>query len=83
MQFSYRLDQVEDHFVAECVEVDAAGEGATAAEAVLELRQLLAKKMEPQAIAPPSQKGPIEINLTESGNARGVPNGSGGADAVS
>ncbi len=85
MNFSYRLDQVEDHFVAECVEVDAAGEGATAAEAVLELRELLAKKMEPQAVAPPSERGPIEIDLTESGTQRGVPNGTGGAthpDAV-
>lgn len=81
MQFSYRLDQVEDHFIAECIEVDAAGEGTTAAEAVLELRELLSKKMEPQAVAPPSQRGPIEIDLTESGATRGIPNASGGASS--
>lgn len=79
MQFSYRLENVDDHFVAECVEIDAAGEGDTAAEAVLSLRELLAKKMEPQAVAPPSRRGPIEIELTESGTPRGVPNGTGGA----
>ncbi len=79
MQFSYRLENVEDHFVAECVEVDAAGEGETAAEAVLSLRELLAQKMAPQAVAPPSQRGPVDIQLTESGTPRGIPNTTGGA----
>lgn len=79
MHFSYRLDRVENHFVAECVEVDAAGEGETAAEAVLQLRELLSKKMEPQAVAPPSTGGPVEIELVESGTTRGVPNATGGA----
>lgn len=79
MHFSYRLDRVENHFVAECVEVDAAGEGETAAEAVLGLRSLLSKRMEPQAVAPPTTPGPIEIELVESGTPRGVPNATGGA----
>lgn len=66
MKFSYRIGQEDGKWVAECVEVEAAGEGKSAADAVMTLRDVLAERFAPQAVAPPSggQK-PLEIELTQ------------------
>ena len=66
MKFSYRIGQEDGKWVAECVEVEAAGEGASAADAVMTLRDVLAERFAPQAVAPPpSEQTPVEIELTQ------------------
>ena len=56
MQFSYRLLKDTRGYLAECSEVEAAGEGKSVREAVECLREALAERMfRSDAIAPPSE----------------------------
>jgi hypothetical protein len=68
MRFSYRLIHHRSGFIAECMELEAAGEGRTAREAVESLRHALEERMfRPHAIAPPSEpaEGTIELTLAD------------------
>jgi hypothetical protein len=53
MKVSYRLVASPQGWIAECVEADAEGQGETAEAAVFELRQALAARLRPEAVAPP------------------------------
>ncbi len=64
MRFTYRLSADGAGWVAECVEATAAGEGMTAAEAVSQLRAALEDRMRPEAVAPPPEEPPEDIELT-------------------
>ena len=66
MKFSYRLIKDANGYLAECVESDAAGEGKSANEAVVSLRQSLEERMfRPDAVAPPpeTEHATIELEL--------------------
>jgi predicted RNase H-like HicB family nuclease len=64
MKVSAVVSQVGSRFIAQCEEVDRAGEGATRDEAIARLRDALEEYFgHAEAIAPPAQKphDPIEI----------------------
>ena len=64
MQFSYRLRRDGDDWVAETESIEAEGHGPTPAEALLELRTVLAERFaEPNAMAPPSSPNLVSIDL--------------------
>ena len=64
MRFSYRLVRDARGYVAECVETEAAGEGASAKDAVASLKQSLEERMlRPDAVAPPSHPTGETIEL--------------------
>src|SRR5687767_13474979 len=68
MRFSYRLIREKNGFLAECVEAEVAGEGATAKDAVESLRTSLEERMfRPDAIAPPATptEGTIDLVLAD------------------
>jgi len=65
MKFTYRLISADGGWLAECVETDAAGEGATEDAAVASLRKAIEERMfRPDAIAPPSSPTRAAIELT-------------------
>lgn len=68
-------------FLAECIELDAAGEGATRDEAVRQLRESILDRMRStEAIAPPSKAPSVVIELSEAAPHRDVsPQGPGEA----
>ena len=64
MTFSVRISKVSAGWLAECEEVDRAGEGATPAEALASLRAGLEDYFgQAEAVAPPAQEArePIEL----------------------
>lgn len=65
MKLTYRVLHEDGHWVAECLEIDAAGEGLSAAEAVLTLRDALAERFVSDAVAPPSRRDKVELDLTQ------------------
>ena len=66
MRYTYRLVQADGSFVAECVEIEAEGEGATAKAAIDSLRQAIKERMgSSEAVAPPSMPPSPEIELME------------------
>jgi hypothetical protein len=74
MKFSYRLIEDVNGWLAECVESDAAGEGASEREAVESLRKALEERMlRPDAIAPPSSPDSARIELERAPDAGRTP----------
>lgn len=68
MKFSYRLVRDARGYVAECVEVEAVGEGKSQREALASLQKALEERMfRPDAVAPPSDPagGTIELVLSD------------------
>ena len=64
MRFTYRIVRERGGVVAECLEVDAMGEGRTETAAVAALRSSLEERMfRPDAVAPPSEESPCSIEL--------------------
>ncbi len=64
--FTYRVQSIDTGFLAECVEMGVAAEGATKEKAVEELQKALVEKLEePNAMAPPSNPKPALVTLTE------------------
>jgi hypothetical protein len=64
MIFSYRLLYDAGNWVAECLDVDAEGEGRTQIEAIESLRRALAEHMyRPDAVAPPERGSQPPIDL--------------------
>jgi predicted RNase H-like HicB family nuclease len=63
MRVSAVLTQNGDVWLAQCEEVERAGEGRTPDEAVASLREALKEYFEPEAVAPPrdTAASPIEI----------------------
>lgn len=64
MEFSYRLVRDAKGWIAECVEIEALGEGSTPERAVDALRRALEERMRrPDAVAPPPApaRAPIEL----------------------
>lgn len=72
MRFSYRLIKDARGFMAECIEVDVAGEGKSVRDAVESLRGSLLERMSrADAIAPPAEGivPIIDLVLTEDGQS--------------
>jgi predicted RNase H-like HicB family nuclease len=64
--YTYRLHAQSDGFVAECCEFAASAEGCTEAEVLENLRAAIGEILsEPNAVAPPAERCPIEILLSE------------------
>jgi hypothetical protein len=64
MRFSYRIVRERGGVVAECLEVDAMGEGVTEIAAIAALRSSLEERMfRPDAVAPPPEESPCPIEL--------------------
>jgi hypothetical protein len=64
MRLYYRLIQETGGWVAASEPVEAYGRGATRAEALSDLRRLLAERFaRPEAVAPPANPVPVEIEL--------------------
>ncbi len=64
MKLTYRLVYDAGSWVAECLEVDAEGEGRTQMEAVESLRTALEEHLlRPDAVAPPSEPRREKIDL--------------------
>ena len=64
MKFTYRLQKLASGWFAECVESDAAGEGATQKDAIQSLRASLEERMfRPDAVAPPPETEHATIEL--------------------
>ena len=64
MKFTYRLQKLASGWFAECVESDAAGEGATQKDAIQSLRASLEERMfRPDAVAPPPETERATIEL--------------------
>jgi hypothetical protein len=81
MRFTYRLVRDASGYLTECVEVDAAGEGRTAREAVESLRASLEERMfRPDAVGPPPETvpSPIELALADGDPERTHARGAGG-----
>jgi hypothetical protein len=66
VRYTYRVGRSEGRVYAECLEADATGVGATAAEAVESLRSELRERLlAPDAVAPPSFPGRHRVDLVE------------------
>jgi hypothetical protein len=68
MRVAATLSFVGDRWLAQCEEVDRAGEGATREEALACLREALRQYFgQPEAVAPPAQttEEPIEIVVVD------------------
>ena len=66
VRYTYRLETTGEGIYAQCVEVDAEGEGKTRVEAVESLREALRDLLEStEAVAPPSLPGRHHIVLVE------------------
>lgn len=66
MKLTYRLQKTASGWYAECVESDAAGEGATEEEALQSLRTSIEERMfRPDAVAPPPEieRSVVELEL--------------------
>ncbi len=64
MKFTYHLVPEDGHWLAECVESDAVGEGKTSKEGVDSLRSSLEERMfRPDAVAPPPEPEHAAIEL--------------------
>lgn len=64
MQFEYRLRQDGPEWIAETESIEAEGHGPTPAEALLELRAVLAERFaDTNAVAPPSGPSRVSIDL--------------------
>jgi hypothetical protein len=64
MRFTYRIVRERSGVVAECLEVDAMGEGATESAAVAALKSSLEERMfRPDAVAPPPEESSCSIDL--------------------
>lgn len=69
MKLTYRILEEDGRWIAECLEIDAAGEGASAADAVLGLRDVIARRFVADAVAPPSNRARVELDLREAPSA--------------
>jgi hypothetical protein len=68
MRFTYRLVHDGSGFVAECLESDVAGAGTTEDLAIDALLMALEERMfRPDAVAPPSEPAPANIELVRAG----------------
>ena len=64
MRFTYKIVHERGGVVAECLEVDAMGEGGTEAAAVAALKSSLEERMfRPDAVAPPQEESSCSIDL--------------------
>lgn len=64
MRFYYRLAEDSGGWIAECDQMDAIGRGDTPIDAVLELRRVLAERIDrPYAVAPPEEMASSIIDL--------------------
>lgn len=65
MKLTYRLVSSPPGWIAECLDTEAAGEGATVEEAIASLRDAIEERLfRPDAVAPPSHpEKPPEIEL--------------------
>lgn len=80
-RYTYRLTPADGGYLAECVEIDAQGEGATREIALDSLRQAITERMTPEAVALPSQSPQSSVELIEAApaEARTSPQGPGEA----
>lgn len=64
MRFFYRLTTEGTNWLAECEELESFGKGRTPAEALEQLRVVLAERLDrPYAVAPPEESEPLAIEL--------------------
>jgi hypothetical protein len=64
MKVAAVLSRVDNRWLAQCEEVDRAGEGATAEEAIASLREALYEYFSsPEAVAPPAQTPGTSIEI--------------------
>jgi hypothetical protein len=68
MRFTYRIVEEKGGWLAECLEVEIAGEGRTSSDAVRSLREALEERMlRPDAVAPPAEAEACGIELELAG----------------
>lgn len=64
MRFFFRLEEDGNRWTAVCDDLDALGRGETPAEAIEQLRGVIAEHVDrPFAVAPPEDTPTIEIDL--------------------
>lgn len=70
-RYTYRLGPSDGGFLAECVEIDAEGEGATREAAIDALREAIRERMQSaEAVAPPPSQPKAAVELIEASPLR-------------
>jgi hypothetical protein len=78
MRYTATLDRTSSGFVAQCVEIDALGEGSTREAAIRSLRTELEDQMSHvEGIAPPAVPAEISVDLVVAEDEAGAPSEQG------
>lgn len=80
-RYTYRLTTADGGYLAECVEIDAQGEGSTGAAAISSLRESILERMSTEAVAPPSHETRAAVELIEAAPPAEAPSPQGPGEA--
>lgn len=80
-RYTYRLTTADGGYLAECIEISAAGEGNTRDAAISSLRESIVERMSTEAVAPPSHETRAAVELIEAAPPVEAPSPQGPGEA--